>query len=1075
MWIVNVALKRPYTFIVMAILILLATPFVLLTTPVDVLPEINIPVVSIIWSYTGLSAEDMANRITSVNERSLTTTVNDIEHIESQSLAGITILKVFLQPTANIQTAIAQTVAVEQAQLKQMPPGATPPLVISYSASSIPVIQLGLSSPKLSEQALNDTALNFLRPQLVTIPGAAVPYPYGGKSRLISVDLDTRALLAKGLTPSDVVNAFNAQNLILPTGTAKIGPREYTINMNGSPATVEGLNDIPVRTLNGATTYLREVAHVRDGFSPQTNIVRQNGHRGVLISVLKNGSASTLSIVNTLKDLLPSVRGALPPDLSITALFDQSVFVKAAVQGVVREAVVAAALTAAMILLFLGNWRSTCIIAISIPLSILSSLIALHALGQTINIMTLGGLALAVGILVDDATVTIENIERHLHMGTNLHDAILDGAGEIAVPALVSTLCICIVFVPMFFLTGVARYLFVPLAEAVVFAMLASYILSRTLVPTLAMLLMGHAHKPKANARPNLFRRLYLRFDHGFERMRSAYIVILSSVLVRRGRFGGLFLCFCVVSMGLVFVLGEDFFPSVDAGDIRLHMRAPTGTRIEETARLADEVEKVIREVVPADELGTILDNLGLPYSGINLSYSNAGTIGTLDGEIQVALNENHKPTQGYMDTLRTVLPKRFPGVEFFFQPADIVTQILNFGLPAAVDVQISGADQQGNFDIARKLLKQVRMIPGTVDTHIQQKLDEPAINLQMDRTRLQQLNLSASNVAQNVLISLSGSSQTSPGFWFNDKNGVEYSVGVQTPQYRISSIDELLRTPVSGSATGPTQLLGNLVQVSPHTQFADVTHYNIRPVIDLYVSVEKRDLGSVANQVDKLVDNVRATLPRGSQIIVRGQVQTMRSSFFGLGLGVAMAIVLVYLLIVVNFQSWVDPLIIISALPAALAGIVWMLFLTGTHLSVPALTGAIMTMGVATANSILMVSFARQRLSAGAPPLTAALEAGASRIRPVLMTAFAMIIGMIPMALGLGEGAEQNAPLGRAVIGGLLFATVSTLFFVPVVFAGIHTRLARRHRDDDDTDATDSHGGGHGPTLDHGGDGKPA
>ncbi|RKR38149.1 efflux RND transporter permease subunit [Paraburkholderia sp. BL17N1] len=1076
MWIVNVALKRPYTFIVMAILILLATPYVLFTTPVDVLPEINIPVVSIIWTYTGLSAQDMANRITSVNERSLTTTVNDIEHIESQSLAGITILKVFLQPNANIQTAIAQTVAVEQAQLKQMPPGATPPLVISYSASSIPVIQLGLSSPKLSEQALNDTALNFLRPQLVTIPGAAVPYPYGGKSRLISVDLNTRALLAKGLTPSDVVSAFNAQNLILPTGTAKIGPKEYTINMNGSPSTLEGLNDIPVRTLNGATTYLREVAHVRDGFSPQTNIVRQDGHRGVLMSVLKNGSASTLSIVNTLKGLLPNAQAALPPDLKITALFDQSVFVKAAVQGVVREALVAAALTAAMILLFLGNWRSTCIIAISIPLSILSSLIALHALGQTINIMTLGGLALAVGILVDDATVTIENIERHLHMGTNLHDAILDGAGEIAIPALVSTLCICIVFVPMFFLTGVARYLFVPLAEAVVFAMLASYILSRTLVPTLAMLLMGHAHKPKQGAKPNLFMRLYHRFDRGFERMRAGYIMILSSLLVRRGMFGSVFLGFCVVSMGLIFVLGEDFFPSVDAGDIRLHMRAPTGTRIEETARLADEVEKVIREVVPRKELGTILDNLGLPYSGINLSYSNAGTIGTLDGEIQVALNEDHKPTQIYMDKLRAILPQRFPGVEFFFQPADIVTQILNFGLPAAVDVQISGANQEGNFDVARKLLKQVRMIPGTVDTHIQQKLDEPAINLQMDRTRLQQLNLSASNVAQNVLISLSGSSQTSPGFWFNNRNGVEYNVAVQTPQYQVSSIDELLRTPVSGSANGPTQLLGNLVRVAPQTQFAEVTHYNIRPVIDLYVSVEKRDLGSVANQVDKLVDNVRASLPRGSQITVRGQVQTMRSSFFGLGLGVAMAIVLVYLLIVVNFQSWVDPLIIVSALPAALAGIVWMLFLTGTHLSVPALTGAIMTMGVATANSILMVSFARQRLSAGGPPLTAALEAGASRIRPVLMTAFAMIIGMIPMALGLGEGAEQNAPLGRAVIGGLLFATVSTLFFVPLVFAAIHSRLARRHRGDDDHGGA-NHTGSHddGPAPEHGGAGKPA
>ncbi|AMM17895.1 RND transporter [Burkholderia sp. PAMC 28687] len=1062
MWIVNVALKRPYTFIVMAIMILLATPFALLTTPVDVLPEINIPVVSIIWTYTGLSAEDMANRIAQVNERSLTTTVNDIEHVESQSLPGIAIIKVFLQPNANIQTAIAQTVAVEQAQLKQMPPGATPPLVLSYSASSIPVIQLGLSSQTLSEQDLNDSALNFLRPQLVTIPGASVPYPYGGKSRLISVDLNTRALLAKGLTPSDVVSAFNAQNLILPTGTAKIGPKEYTINMNGSPATIAALNEIPVRTVNGATTYLREVAHVRDGFSPQTNIVRQNGQRGVLISVMKNGSASTLSIVNSLRAILPSAKASLPEDLTITALFDQSVFVKAAVQGVIKEAVIAAALTAAMILLFLGNWRSTCIIAISIPLSILSSLLALHALGQTINIMTLGGLALAVGILVDDATVTIENIERHLHMGTDLHEAILEGAGEIAIPALVSTLCICIVFVPMFFLTGVAKFLFVPLAEAVVFAMLASYVLSRTLVPTLAMLLMGHAHKPKKNAKPNLFMRLYHRFDAGFERMRATYIVILSTLLVRRRLFAVGFLSFCIVSVGLVFVLGEDFFPSVDSGNIRLHMRAPTGTRIEETARLADDVERVVRQVVPASQLETILDNLGLPYSGINLSYSNAGTIGTLDGEIQVALKPDHDPTAGFVDKLRTILPQKFPGVDFFFQPADIVTQILNFGLPAAVDVQISGANQRGNFEVASGLMKSIRQIPGTVDTHIQQKFDQPVLNLQMDRTRLQQLNLTANNVAQNVLVSLSGSSQTSPGFWFNNKNGVEYQVAVQTPQYQISSIDELLRTPVSGSATGPTQLLGNLVRVSPQSQFAVVTRYNIKPVIDVFVSVEGRDLGSVAKEVDKLVDQARAKLPRGSEITVRGQVATMRSSFFGLGVGVAMAIVLVYLLIVVNFQSWVDPLIIISALPAALAGIAWMLFLTGTHLSVPALTGAIMTMGVATANSILMVSFARQRLQAGAPPLTAALEAGASRIRPVLMTAFAMIIGMIPMALGLGEGAEQNAPLGRAVIGGLLFATVSTLFFVPLIFAGIHSRLARRRErseNDHDDDDRDGHG----------------
>ncbi|CAG9210466.1 Acriflavin resistance protein [Paraburkholderia sabiae] len=1076
MWIVNLALKRPYTFIVMAILIVLATPFVLFTTPVDVLPEINIPVVSIIWNYTGLSAQDMANRITSVNERSLTTTVNDIEHIESQSLAGIAIIKLFLQPNANIQTAIAQTVAVEQAQLKQMPPGATPPLVISYSASSIPVIQLGLSSPRLSEQDLNDTALNFLRPQLVTIPGAAVPYPYGGKSRLISVDLDTRALLAKGLTPLDVVNAVNAQNLILPTGTAKIGPKEYTVNMNGSPTTVAGLNDIPVRTVNGATTYLREVAHVRDGFSPQTNIVRENGRRGVLISILKTGSASTLSIVNTLHDLLPNAQAALPSDLKVTPLFDQSVFVKAAIRGVVREAVIAAALTAAMILLFLGNWRSTCIIAISIPLSILTSLIALHALGQTINIMTLGGLALAVGILVDDATVTIENIERHLHLGTNLHDAILDGAGEIAIPALVSTLCICIVFVPMFFLTGVARYLFVPLAEAVVFAMLASYVLSRTLVPTLAMLLMGHAHKHDPKAQPNLFVRLHRRFDRSFETMRAAYIMVLSSLLVRRRLFGTMFLGFCVVSLALTFVLGEDFFPRVDAGQIRLHMRAPTGTRIEETARLADQVERVVREVIPPNELSTVLDNLGLPYSGINLSYSNAGTIGTLDGEIQLALNEDHKPSLGYIDRLRTLLPQRFPGTEFFFQPADIVTQILNFGLPAAVDVQIVGSNQEGNLEIARKLLKQIRTIPGAVDSHIQQKLDEPVINLQMDRTRLQQLNLNANNVAQNVLISLSGSTQTSPGFWFNPRNGVEYNLAVQTPQYQISSVDQLLRTPVSASSTGPTQLLGNLVQVSPQNQFAMVTHYNIRPVIDVFVSVEGRDLGSVDRQIEKLVDQARASLPRGSQIAIRGQVQTMRTSYFGLGIGVAMAIVLVYLLIVVNFQSWIDPLIIVSALPAALAGIVWMLFLTGTHLSVPALTGAIMTMGVATANSILMVSFARQRLTAGAPPLTAALEAGASRIRPVLMTAFAMIIGMIPMALGLGEGAEQNAPLGRAVIGGLLFATVSTLFFVPLVFAGIHSRLAHRksarERDESQSGTHHSQNGrddahGHSPNTD--------
>ena len=1046
MWIVELALKRPYTFIVMGIMILLATPWVLLTMPTDILPSIDIPVISIIWNYNGLSAADMGSRITAVNERGLTTTVSNIEHIESQSLSGIAIIKLFLQPNASLQTAIAQTVASEQAQLRQMPPGATPPLVISYSASSIPVIQLGLSSATMTEQALADVAMNFLRPQLITIPGAQVPFPYGGKTRVISVDIDAHALIAKGLTPADVVNAVNAQNLIVPTGTAKLGPTEYTIDMNASPDSIAGLNDIPVRTVNGATTYLREVAHVRDGFAPQTNVVRQDGRRGVLLSILKSGDASTLQVVGTLKALLPHARETLPRDLRIIPLFDQSVFVSAAVQGVIREALIAAALTAAMILLFLGNWRSTAIIAVSIPLSILSSLLALHALGQTINIMTLGGLALAVGILVDDATVTIENIERHLHLGSDLHQAILDGAGEIAVPALVSTLCICIVFVPMFFLTGVARYLFVPLAEAVVFAMLASYILSRTLVPTLALLMMSHRRQRTPVAKVSRFEGIHRRFEHAFERVRANYIVLLSVLLARRRFYAVAFLGFTVLSTGLVFVLGRDFFPGVDAGDIRLHMRAPSGYRIEETARLADQVETVVREIVPSGELNTIVDNLGLPYSGINLSYSNAGTIGTLDGEIQVALKPGHRPTHGYVERLRAVLPQRFPGVEFFFQPADIVTQILNFGQPAAIDVQIVGANQRANLAVASRLMKNVRLLPGAVDAHIQQRNDNPTLTLQMDRTRLQQLNLTAQNVAQNVLISLSGSTQTAPAFWLDPRNGVEYPLAVQTPQYQVGSMNQLLGTPVSTSGNLATpQLLANLVEVRPRVEPAIVTHYNIRPVVDLYVSVEGRDLGSVASHIDALVADARATLPRGSDIVVRGQVSTMRSSFIGLGIGVAMAAVLVYLLIVVNFQSWIDPLIIVSALPAALAGIAWMLFVTGTHLSVPALTGAIMTVGVATANSILLVSFARQRLADGASPLVAALEAGATRIRPVLMTASAMIIGMVPMALGLGEGAEQNAPLGRAVIGGLLFATVSTLLFVPLVFAGVHGRLARR------------------------------
>ena len=1052
MWIVETALRRPYTFIVMALLILLATPFALKSTPTDIFPEIRIPVVSIIWTYNGLPAQEVGQRIAGVTERALTTTVNDIEHIESQSLAGICVVKVYFQPHANIQTAIAQVVSITQAQVRQLPPGITPPLVISYSASSIPVIQLGLSSPTLSEQQLNDLAINTLRPQLITIPGAAVPFPYGGKSRVVSVDLDPQALLAKGITPADVVSAVNAQNLILPGGTAKIGTVEYSVRMNGSPETIAGLNALPVRTVNGATTYLREVAHVRDGFNPQTNIVKQNGQRGVLLSILKNGGASTLQIVEELRARLPLVAQVLPRELTITPLLDQSIFVKSAIRGVLNEAIIAACLTAAMILLFLGNWRSTCIIAVSIPLSILSSLLMLHALGETINIMTLGGLALAVGILVDDATVTIENIERHRHLGEDLHDAILKGAGEIAMPALVSTLCICIVFVPMFFLSGVARFLFVPLAEAVVFAMLASYILSRTLVPTMVMLLMergaGKAETNKAETNANLLQRLYQRFDRNFERMRGGYVAVLSALLVRRRLFGSAFLAFCVLSCGLFLVLGEDFFPSVDAGQIKLHMRAPTGTRIEETARLADHVDAAIRRIIPQDELDTVLHNLGVPNSGINLSYSNSGTIGTLDGEFQISLKPGHHPSTDYIDHMRRELPRQFPGVEFFFQPADIVTQILNFGLPAAIDVQIAGNDIRDNHAFASKLMKRIRAVHGTVDTHIHQKLNLPTLALEMDRTALQQLNLNATNVAQNVLASLAGSFQTAPNFWLNPGTGVVYNVAVQTPQYRIDSLDALMRTPIGPGNSTSSQLLGNLVQVRPMSQLAVASRYDIAPVIDIYVSVQGRDLGSVAGDIRRIVDDMRPELKRGSKVTMRGQVQTMQSSFIGLGIGLAVAIVLVYLLIVVNFQSWLDPLIIISALPAALAGIAWMLLLTGTRLSVPALTGAIMTMGVATANSILMISFARQRLQADIPPLSAALEAGATRIRPVLMTALAMIIGMLPMALGLGEGAEQNAPLGRAVIGGLLLATVSTLFFVPVVFAAVHRHLhhARRH-----------------------------
>ena len=1048
---VTLALRRPYTFIVMALMIVLATPFALLNMATDIFPEINIPVISIIWNYNGLSAQEMGQRIAGQSERGLTTTVSDIEHIESQSLAGVAVIKVFFQPNANIQTAIAQVVAAVQSQLRQLPPGITPPLVIKYSASSIPVVQLALSSPTLPEQAVFDAAINVLRPQLITIPGAAVPFPYGGKQRLISVDLDMPALQARGLSPADVVNALNVQNLILPSGTAKLGDTEYAVRMNGAPEAIAGLSDLPVRTLaGGATTLLSDVAQVRDGFSPQTNVVRQDGARGVLLSILKNGGASTLDIVANLRALLPRAVQVMPPDITMTPLFDQSVFVKAAVKGVVIEALIAAALTAAMVLLFLGNWRSTLIIALTIPLSILASILVLKGLGETLNLMTLGGLALSVGILVDQAIVTIENIERHLHMGKPITEAIETGAGEIGVAAFVSTLCICIVFVPMFFLSGVARFLFVPLAEAVVLAMIASYGLSRTLVPTLVLLLMAKAHgEPKGNS---WLQRSYRAFDQRFERVRRAYTLALSVLLSHRRPFALSFMLFCLLSCGLAPFLGRDFFPTVDAGQIRLHMRAPTGTRIEETARTADAVEVAIREIIPKAQLETVLDNIGVANSGINLSYSNAGTIGTLDAEILLSLKEGHAPTEAWVSRLRAELPQRFPGIEFFFQPADIVTQILNFGLPAAIDVQFTGANVAANAKLAAELTLAIKQIPGAVDAHVHQRLNAPALALQMDRTRLQQVGLTAANLGQNVLIALSGSSQTAPAFWLNPANGVVYNIAVQTPQYQVDSLDALLNMPVGtgAGAAGPnpiasTQLLGNLVEVAPGQQVAVASRYNILPAIDVYVSVQGTDLASVAGKVQALVDAAQPRLAKGSQLVLRGQVETMQASFLGLGVGLAMAIVLVYLLIVVNFQSWIDAAIIVAALPAALAGIVWMLFITGTTLSVPALTGAIMTMGVATANSILLISFARQRREEGAAPLAAALEAGATRIRPVLMTALAMVIGMIPMALGLGEGAEQNAPLGRAVIGGLVFATVSTLFFVPVVFAGVHQWLARR------------------------------
>jgi multidrug efflux pump subunit AcrB len=1051
MWIVRLALSRPYTFVVMALVIILLTPVVLMRTPTDIFPEINIPVISLIWQYNGLQPQEMEQRITANSERAVTTLVNDVEHIESQSLSGISVVKIYFQPNANVQTALAQTTAIVQTILRFLPPGTTAPLVAIYSASTVPVIQIGLTSDSLSEQAIFDFGNNFIRTQLATVQGAALPFPYGGKQRQITVDLNSQSLQAKGLSPVDIVNAVNAQNLILPTGTAKFGTLEYSVEMNGSPQTVAELNDLPVRTVNGTTIYMRDVAHIRDGFAPQTNIVRANGQRGVLMAVYKTGSASTLDIVGRVKQTIQNYMSSLPESLHVTMFFDQSLFVRASIQGVIREALIAACLTAIMILLFLGNWKSTVIIAVSIPLSILVSILLLSALHETINIMTLGGLALAVGILVDDATVEIENINRNLAMGKETVQAILDGAQQIAVPAFVSTLCICIVFIPMFFLSGVARYLFVPLAEAVSFAMLASYMWSRTIVPTLAMYLLSAEDEYRADEhqgeKQGFFRRYQQGFERNFEKFREGYRNALNAALDGSTLFAACFLGFCVISAGLVFVLGRDFFPKVDAGQLRLHFRARTGLRIEETARLADQIDGVIRETIPSKELETVLDNLGVPYSGINLSYSNSGTFGTSDGEILVQLKgERGKPTRSYVAELRDKLPQRFPGVQFFFQPADIVTQILNFGTPAPIDVAIMGNNQVGDFVVAQKLAREIRHIPGAVDVHVQQAFDGPTLHMDIDRTRVQSVGLQARDVAQNLLVSLSSSFQTAPAFWLDPKNGVSYSVAVQTPQYRMSTFQDLQNTPVSGTAPGtPPQILGNLVQASTTARPAIVSHYNVQPMINVYAAVDGRDLGGVSDEVAKRVKELGKELPKGSHIVIRGQVQTMKSSFTGLAFGVVGAIVLVYLLIVVNFQSWLDPFIIITALPGALAGICWMLLVTHTTLNVPSLTGAIMSVGVATSNSILMISFAREQMNEGKNAREAALQAGFVRMRPVIMTALAMIIGMVPMAIGMGEGGEQNAPLGRAVIGGLLFATFATLFFVPCVFSIIHGRRERR------------------------------
>ncbi len=1039
MWIVRVALSRPYTFVVLAILILIVSPLVILRTPTDIFPNIDIPVIAVVWTYNGLNAEAMEGRMASIFERNLTTTVNNIEHIESFTVGGRSIIKVFLQPGASTDAATTQIAAISQTAVRQMPPGATPPFILTYNASTVPIIQLALSSKTLSEAQLNDIGLNSVRTQLVTVPGAAIPYPYGGKSRQVNVSLNSALLQAKRLSAADVVSALGTQNLILPSGTAKIGQFNYDVDLNSSPLSVREMNDFPVKVVNGSPVFVRDVATVSDGFAPQTNIVRLDGLRGTLLSIMKNGDASTLSVVQGVNDVLPRIKTTLPPELKIEALADQSIFVRAAVSGVIREAIIAACLTGIMILIFLGSWRSTLIIAVSIPLSILVSICVLSAIHQTINIMTLGGLALAVGILVDDATVEIENVNRNLEEGKETRQAILDGAQQIAVPALVSTLCICIVFLPMFFMNGVAKYLFVPLAEAVVFAMLASYILSRTLVPTMALYLLRRPQHEHTRIR-NPFKLMQQAFERAFERLRLQYQLTLTTCVHRRWIFIPLFLGVCVCGFLLYPWLGQDFFPyQRQRPSSACHFRDKTGTRIEETARLCDLIDQSIRRTIPPGELQSIVDNMGLPYSGINTTYNNTGVIGAEDTDILVSLKDGHRPTQDWVQKLRPALNREFPGTMFYFLPADMITQILDFGLPAPIDIQVDGVNLEGNRKVADQMLTKIRQVPGIVDARIQQPFDQPRLHIDVDRTKASEAGLTQEDVASSLLVTLSGSFQTTPTFFLNPVNGINYSVVTQSPEFRINSLEDLRNIPVTTPSGTGSEILGDIGTISRTSGMPEISHYNLHRIIDIYASVEGRDLGAAGKEVETIVAGAGKNLPRGSRINIRGQLDTMKTSYTGLAAGLGFAILLIYFLIVINFQSWLDPFIIISALPAALTGIVLFLFLTATHLSVPALMGSIMCMGIATANSILVVAFARERLTHHGDPLQAAIESGYTRFRPVVMTALAMMIGMVPMATGFGEGGEQNAPLGRAVIGGLLCATIATLYFVPAVFSLVH------------------------------------